>query len=521
MSLNCSAEPKLIDATTVSIKYVVGGWLTLIFCVSGIVTNIFTVVVLSHPRMRNSSTHVYLMALSACNIFLLAGLMINYSLKSIASYPELLAYLRRPDRINRNAILANSYEQFYARVAPFTTPLLSMLLLSSTYLTVLLSGDRYFLICWPLIAEKIRTRKMALRLVLLVFILVNIYILPHWFEYRTAVRSEKAIHSITNSTPNNNETTSKTTYAKRLVEVAYTRLGSNAIYLSIYRFYLNVPITFVIPFTLLTLCNGSMIHQLLLIRKKKRRLGHRMKADIRITTMLIVIVLTFMLCRSINLFVNLFVQLSPCLNQNSLQRFNTFANLLIAFNGFVNFFLFAVFGQRFREMVLYIFFRRGQYPFFSALDGISAHRTGGLSGGVPIIDAIHRPSRRFSANDSDIWAAITRRRSSATMAVLYSPSDNRPRSASHSLVGSSHLHIPTYTNDDRHNISNSSINETESPFSNSSYQQLSSNNNDNHTAITHNLTVPDDFRLKTPTPSCMKKRTDDLTTTAVHRVKFV
>ena len=50
---------------------------------SGILNNIFTVIVLLHPRMRNSSTHVYLMALSACNIFLLAGLMINYSLKSI------------------------------------------------------------------------------------------------------------------------------------------------------------------------------------------------------------------------------------------------------------------------------------------------------------------------------------------------------------------------------------------------------------------------------------------------------
>ena len=123
--------------------------------------------------MRNSSTHVYLMALSACNIFLLAGLMINYSLKSIgkhicsliliilssflsiASYPELLAYLHRPDPVNRNALLANTYEQFYAHVAPITTPLLSMLLLCSTYLTVLVSGDRYFLICWPLIAEKI------------------------------------------------------------------------------------------------------------------------------------------------------------------------------------------------------------------------------------------------------------------------------------------------------------------------------------------------------------------------------
>ena len=104
MAVNCSAEVSLIDANTVSIKYIVGGWLTLMFCVCGkkyflfvehkvnfcswlgMITNIFTVVVLLHPRMRNSSTHVYLMALSACNIFFLAGLMINYSLKSIGNF---------------------------------------------------------------------------------------------------------------------------------------------------------------------------------------------------------------------------------------------------------------------------------------------------------------------------------------------------------------------------------------------------------------------------------------------------
>ena len=130
-----------------------------------------------------------------------------------------------------------------------------------------------------------------------------------------------------------------------------------------------------------------------------------MKADIRITVMLIIIVLTFMLCRSINLFVNLLVQLSPCLNKNSLHRFNTFANLLIAFNGFINFFLFAVFGQRFREMVLYIFLRRGQHPFLNAIEGLSSHRPS-IFGGTPSLDASRRQSRRFSTSDSDLWAAI-------------------------------------------------------------------------------------------------------------------
>ncbi|CAF1341926.1 unnamed protein product [Rotaria magnacalcarata] len=520
MSLNCSIEVKTIDSTTVTIKYLVGGWLTLMFCSCGIMTNIFTVVILMHPRMRNSSTHVYLMVLSACNIFLLAGIAFNYSIKSIASYPELLAYLQRPNPKNRMALLGNAYEQFYAHVAPFTTPLLSMLLLCSTYFTVLLSGDRYFLICWPLIAEKIRTRKMALRLVSLVFILVNIYILPHWFEYSTATRNVTSVQSMTNSSLNENETSSRIASPVKLVELAYTRLGSSALYLSIYRFYLNVPITFVIPFTLLTLCNGSMIHQLLLIKRKKKRLGHRMKADIRITTMLIVIVLTFMLCRSINLFVNLFVQISPCLNQNSLQRFNTFANLLIAFNGFINFFLFAVFGQRFREMVLYIFLRHGQHPFLAGLDGISGHRSGAC-GPMSATDMPNRKSRRASANDSDLWAAMTRRRSSATMAVLYSATETRLRSVSHSSVGSSHLNIPTYTNGDRQHVSNSSICITESPFPNSSYQQLSSNYNDIQPNITNVVPVQEDNRHKNQTPSCMKKRAEDLTPGTMHRVKFV
>jgi hypothetical protein len=388
-----------------------------------------------------------------------------------------------------------------------------MLLLCSTYLTVLVSGDRYFLICWPLIAEKLRTRKMALRSVSLVFILVNIYILPHWFEYRTATKYIKTSHPTTNLTLN---ISSPMITDYKLVELTYTRLGSNAIYLSIYRFYLNVPVTFVIPFTLLTLCNGSMIHQLLLIKQKKKRLGQRMKADIRITTMLIVIVLTFMLCRSINLFVNLLVQLSPCLNKNSLQRFNTFANLLIAFNGFVNFFLFAAFGQRFREMVLYIFFRRGHYPFMAHSD-VSGQRIG-LGGTTPSSDVLRRQSRRFSTNDSDLWAAISRRRSSATMAVLYHPSDSRPRSVSHSNTNSTHLYIPTYLNGQ--GSSNSSINITESPYPSSSYQQLPTNNN----ITTNTLTVPNTtnhLKNSSPSPSCMKRRTDELTPTMTHHVKFI
>ena len=35
MSLNCSSETNAIDSNTVSIKYIVGGWLTLIFCLCG------------------------------------------------------------------------------------------------------------------------------------------------------------------------------------------------------------------------------------------------------------------------------------------------------------------------------------------------------------------------------------------------------------------------------------------------------------------------------------------------------
>jgi hypothetical protein len=393
-------------------------------------------------------------------------------------------------------LLANGYEQFYARAAPFTTPLLSMLLLSSTYLTVLVSGDRYFLICWPLLAEKIRTRKMALHLVLLVFILVNIYIFPHWFEYRTESRIIKKFISTTNTSLTVNED-------DRLVELTYTRLGANTIYLSIYRFYLNVPITFVIPFTLLTLCNGSMIHQLLLIKQNKKRLGHRMKADIRITIMLIVIVLTFMLCRSINLFVNLLVQLSPCLNKNSLQRFNTFANLFIAFNGFVNFFLFAAFGQRFREMVLYIFFRHGHNPFMAPLDVASAHRVD--------TDTLRRQSRRFSANETDLWAAMTRRRSSATMANLYTPTENRPGTISNSNTNSSHLHIPSFLK----GTSTSSINITEPHNLNLSNQQLTPDNNA--------LIIPTNDHQKLPSQSSIRKKTldDETPTPTTLRVTFV
>ena len=395
-----------------------------------------------------------------------------------------------------------------------------MLLLCSTYLTVLVSGDRYFLICWPSIAEKIRTRTMALRLVLLVFVLVNIYIFPHWFEYRTAYSDLSSNSTNINQTLTDTEMKTTKLSEKRLVELSYGRLGSNRIYLSIYRLYLNIPITFVIPFTLLTLCNGSMIYKLVLIRKKKKRLGRRMKADIRITTMLIVIVLTFMLCRSINLLVNLIVQLTPCLNKNSLHRFNTLANVLIAFNGFVNFFLFAAFGQRFREMVLAIFFRRGRYRFSSTADGNSTIRAG-RSGIIVSPDVLRRQLQRSSVNDSEVWTLISRRRSSATMVGVNNTSENPQKSISD--INAIPLNLPNalYINGSAADQSNSSIHVTESSFPIDhpardipSSQRSSSGNT---------LLVPGDpsAPTKIPSPSCIKKKPDETLFSVTHHVKFL
>ena len=379
----------------------------------------------------------------------------------------MLIYLRQPNDENRIAILANDYEQFYARAAPFTTPLLSMLLLCSTYLTVLLSGDRYFLICWPAIAEKIRTRKVALCLILVVFIFVNIYILPHWFEYETD-------KSLTNGFVQRENGTLDVTVGYELLELTYSKLGSNAQYLLIYRLYLNVPITFVVPFTLLALCNGSMVHQLLLIKKKKQRLGHRMKADVRITIMLVLIVLTFMLCRSINLFVNLLVLLSPCLNKNSLQRYNAFANLLIAFNGFVNFFLFAAFGQRFREMVLYIFFHHGQHPFANHFDRANALH----SARINLISTTDRTQKRIrygSTALTDFEEIILRRRSSASMAKLSHDSlYNETRLGNHSHRNPLPMHIPAFASG---RTSNLTFSTTQLPIPHSSNLNLSSDTN--------------------------------------------
>lgn len=435
----------------------------------------------------------------------------RFFLFSLASYPEMLAYLHQPDHNNRRALQANSYEQFYAHVAPFTTPFMSMLLLSSTYLTVLVSGDRYFLICWPSIAEKIRTRTVSLRLVLLVFVVINIYIIPHWFEYKTAYVDDKNKTLNLSTSFLGSPTTTKGQTGKRLAEITFGPIGSYKMYQKIYRLYLNIPITFFIPFILLTFCNGSMIYKLLLIRKQKKRLGRRMKADIQITTMLIVIVLMFMLCRSFNLLANMMVQFFHCLNKNSLHRQNAWANLLVAFNGFVNFFLFAAFGQRFREMVLTIFFRRGRYGVFSPIDGGSTHRAGPV-GTLATGDLSRRTSRLPSGVDSELWAAIARRRSSATMAVFSNHLENNSRISTDKMVQSSNAKDSVHING----------------FKESPTNPIDANNESTHQAsrrssLGNTLLVPGDGSIasKVPSPSSMKKKSNDETPTTAHRVKFV
>lgn len=116
----------------------------------GIALNSFTILVLLHPRMRNS-TNVYLMALSMANIVCLLNFIFLYSLRYLLSYQTFQngIYFKRHE--------PNAYESAINLILRFWSPVFSTFQLYAIYLTCAVTVDRWIYLKWPLKADKICT----------------------------------------------------------------------------------------------------------------------------------------------------------------------------------------------------------------------------------------------------------------------------------------------------------------------------------------------------------------------------
>lgn len=142
----------------------------------GIILNGFTMLVLLHPRMRSFSTNAYLTTLSFANIGCLVSFLFMHSLRYLLSYDSF-----RLGIISSSADVT-SYENFINLVYGIWTPLLATFQLFAIYLTCAVTVDRWIYVTWPLKADKICTMRNTFIAILALLIFCLVYNLPRWFE---------------------------------------------------------------------------------------------------------------------------------------------------------------------------------------------------------------------------------------------------------------------------------------------------------------------------------------------------
>lgn len=88
MKLSCTKDD---ENFVLIVLLIVGGWLSVITCILGLLANIFSIIVLSNKRMRILSTNIYLMALAIVNLLWLILFFIFYAVRLTIIVPYYLS----------------------------------------------------------------------------------------------------------------------------------------------------------------------------------------------------------------------------------------------------------------------------------------------------------------------------------------------------------------------------------------------------------------------------------------------
>ena len=313
-------EPDCIRITTewaevVSFQCTILGYLGITLVILGLIGNILSLIVLSHKAMR-STTSAHLFALALFDSLVLISMFLFVSL------PE----------------LSDRYMALFGYIRPFAYPFVLVSQTCSVYTTVALTIDRYIAVCHPLRAVQSCTRnrtRQSLALIALFSLLFNI---PRMLETHWTLSSENIVHW------------------------ELTDFGNNTIYRHVYLIVLHISVMVLIPFIVLLILNTKLVVS---VRKSRHirgttGLGRQTQNERNLTAMLTMVVAVFLLCQLPSILDNILgVVLTE---EEALKPFplkvNAINNLCVMINSAVNFYMYCLFGKKFRRAFATIIMKR-------------------------------------------------------------------------------------------------------------------------------------------------------------------
>ncbi|XP_067648909.1 FMRFamide receptor-like [Haliotis asinina] len=309
-------EDNYLDRVYIYWHYVGGVVCTAISFV-GFGGNIVTVIVLSSPEMK-SSTSIFLVLLAMFDSCLLVSNLIFTGLKWLLFY----------------TVYYSSYVNYFMMPAlPVMYALSSIAHTGSIYIVVAVNVERYIAVCHPLKAALFCTISRAKKTCLVVMVICILYNIPRYFE--TYLKWDWV--------PEFNQTMLVVDNS----DIAYTYW-----YLTVYLVYINIIVKFVIPGVLLVVLNTIMVRKLYRTKPNLQKQERKGSEKERFTAMVLAVVVVFLVslaaaCLELIMYeVNSAITLEEC--SEICGYVSGVSQIAVVINSSVNFILFCFFGRKFR-----------------------------------------------------------------------------------------------------------------------------------------------------------------------------
>ena len=306
---NSSDEYEAFYATA---QYITGLIIYPILCITGITGNVLACIVLSHRDMA-TSTNVYLTALTVSDTIKLVN--------------DLLYFINLALSFNHPIVSEKMMMTYY----PLAHYIFNMAVSITGWLTVSVAVERYISVCHISRAKQLCTIPRARIVCTTVYITMILLSLPSLFRYKV----ETVFDAVNNISCN---------------KIGPSALAQNSSFMVPYTWIQN-SMRCIIPLFILIYLNARIINEL----RKERVKGKKLSSRNRITLMLIVIILVFVVCFTPDAVISTFFGKGYAEEGNLTKGIREITDSLLAVNSALNFMLYCLLSQVFRETFFRIF----------------------------------------------------------------------------------------------------------------------------------------------------------------------
>ncbi|XP_061174225.1 FMRFamide receptor-like [Saccostrea echinata] len=315
-----SATKTAMCETARFIETAVMGYLAIVIVVLGMIGNSLSIVVLTRKAMH-TSTNCYLLALAIWDTVVIICTLLLMSIPSLSS-------------------------EFRDHVMPYVVVLVYPLALtaqmSTLWLTVSFTVERYIAVCHPLRAARMCTVARARVVIVIVSVVSVLFNMSRWFEYRLKFHDPGQF--------SNN---------RSAISYEQTDLVNNDDYKQVYFFWLYLLVMFIVPLISLSVLNTFLILAVRQSQIQRKDMNVRQSRENNVTIMLVSIIIVFIICQIPALIYNLAwaIDMHTVKMACGWNVLSTFRNFMVTLNSCVNFILYCALGQRFRHTFIRSFCR--------------------------------------------------------------------------------------------------------------------------------------------------------------------